>query len=70
MKPDRRIYEILLERFGIDPATAVFIDDNPVNAQAATAVGMRGIHFRSAPALRRELAALGLVADETSEAAR
>lgn len=61
MKPDRRIFEILLERYAIDPATAVFIDDNPVNARAADAVGMHGIHFQSAAGLRRELATLGLL---------
>jgi len=61
MKPDRRIFEILLARYAIDPATAVFVDDNPVNAQAAAALGMHGIHFQSAAGLRRELAALGLL---------
>ncbi|MFO1412522.1 MAG: HAD family phosphatase [Burkholderiales bacterium] len=61
MKPDPRVYRILLERYAIDPAAAVFVDDNPVNAQAATAVGMHGIHFRSAGQLRQELAALGLL---------
>lgn len=61
MKPDPRIFTILLERYGLDPAQAVFIDDNPRNAQAATALGMHGIHFQSAPALRRELAELALL---------
>ena len=40
---------------------AVFIDDNPRNAQAASALGIHGIHFRSPEALRRELEALGLL---------
>lgn len=61
MKPDRRIFETLLARYAIDPRRAVFVDDNPVNAQAATALGMHGIHFQSAAGLRRELAALGLI---------
>lgn len=61
MKPDPRIFEILLARYGIDPATAVFIDDNPGNARAAAALGLHGIHFRSAAGLRRELATLGLL---------
>jgi 2-haloacid dehalogenase len=61
MKPDPRFFRILLTRYGIDPATAVFIDDNPVNAQAASALGMHGIHFRSADELRRELAGLRLL---------
>lgn len=61
MKPDRRIFETLLARYAIDPRRAVFVDDNPVNAQAATALGMHGIHFQSAAGLRRELVALGLI---------
>jgi 2-haloacid dehalogenase len=38
----------------------VFIDDNPHNVQAAVALGIHGIHFRSPRELRDELAALGL----------
>jgi 2-haloacid dehalogenase len=61
IKPDVRIFRILLERYRIAPEEAVFIDDNPGNAAAATALGIHGIHFRSPEALRRELAALGLL---------
>ena len=61
IKPDPRIFRILLERYRIAPDMAVFIDDNPRNAQAASALGIHGIHFRSPEALRRELEALGLL---------
>jgi 2-haloacid dehalogenase len=61
IKPDPRIFEILLERNAIDPATAVFIDDVEANARAATRLGIHGIHFRSPADLRRELAAVGLL---------
>jgi len=61
IKPDRRIFEILLDRYRIDAGEAVFIDDNPANARAATALGLHGIHFRSPDTLRRELVALGLL---------
>ena len=61
IKPDPRIFRVLLERYRIAPRTAVFIDDNPGNAAAATALGMHGIHFTSPERLRRELAALGLL---------
>jgi len=43
------------------PREAVFIDDNPVNAASAEAIGIRGIVFRSPELLRRELVALGLL---------
>ena len=61
IKPDPRIFRILLERYDIPADAAVFIDDNPANAEAATNLGIHGIHFRSAAELRGELVALGLL---------
>lgn len=61
IKPDPRLFRILLERYGLVAAETVFIDDNPRNAQAATALGMHGLHFRSAAELRRDLAQLALL---------
>jgi len=61
IKPDPRIFRILLDRYDIPADAAVFIDDNPANADAATNLGIHGIHFRSAAELRRELVALGLL---------
>jgi 2-haloacid dehalogenase len=59
-KPDRRIYEALIERHALDPASLAFVDDVPANVAAAEGLGMRGVTFTSAPALRRDLEALGL----------
>jgi len=61
IKPDPRIFRILLDRYNIVADEAVFIDDNPANAAAASALGIHGIHFRSPPELRRELETLGLL---------
>jgi len=61
IKPDPRIFRTLLDRYRLAAHEAVFIDDNPVNAQAASNLGMHGVHFRSASQLRGELAALGLL---------
>ena len=61
IKPDPRIFRILLERYAIAPGEAIFIDDNPANAAAAEALGLHGIHFRSPELLRRELQTLGLL---------
>ncbi len=60
IKPDPRIFQILLDRNGIAPESAVFIDDVAVNAAAASRLGIHGIHFRSPDQLRRDLAAVGL----------
>jgi 2-haloacid dehalogenase len=61
IKPDRRIFEILLARYGLLPRDLVYIDDNAKNAAAAAALGMRGIHFVDPATLRRELAEVGLL---------
>jgi 2-haloacid dehalogenase len=62
IKPDPRIYRLLLDRYGVAPDAAIYIDDNARNAAAATDLGLHGIHFTSPDALRRELEALGLLA--------
>jgi 2-haloacid dehalogenase len=61
IKPDPRIFRVLLERHRIAPEEAVFVDDNPRNAQAASALGIHGIHFQSPEQLRGELAKLDLL---------
>ena len=61
IKPDPRIFRILCERYRVAPESAVFIDDVAANAAAASALGIHGIHFRSAEQLRRELVAVGLL---------
>lgn len=59
-KPDPRFYRLALERFGLDPAECVFIDDVPVNAEGAVYCGIGAIVFRDARRLRRELQARGV----------
>ena len=61
IKPDPRIFRILLNRYGIAAETAVFIDDVARNAAAASALGIHGIHFRTPEQLRRELVTLGML---------
>ncbi len=61
IKPDPRIYQILIDRFGIDPQAAVFIDDIAANVEAARRFGFHGIRFTGAAALRAELASLALL---------
>jgi 2-haloacid dehalogenase len=60
LKPDPLIFKLFLETFAIDPALTVYIDDRAPNVEAAIALGMRGILFTDAPALRTELIGLGL----------
>jgi 2-haloacid dehalogenase len=60
-KPDRRIFELLIERFGLVPAATVFVDDSPANVAAARDLGIDAVRFRDADGLRRDLAARGLL---------
>jgi putative hydrolase of the HAD superfamily len=46
-KPEPRIYELTLERLGVSADAAVFIDDIELNCDAARALGMCSIWFRS-----------------------
>jgi 2-haloacid dehalogenase len=61
VKPNPAIYRLALERFGLDPGDAVFVDDNAANVDAANALGIRGILFASADSFRAELVRLGLL---------
>ncbi len=54
-KPDRAIFELTLARLGVVAEEAVFIDDSPGHVEAARALGLRGIRFVTAEALRSEL---------------
>jgi putative hydrolase of the HAD superfamily len=47
-KPERRIYEIALERLGVPASDALFIDDVELNCQVARELGMEAVWFRSA----------------------
>ena len=60
-KPDRRIFELLLDRFALTPAATLFIDDSAANVEAAASVGLRALHFTAPGPLRRDLAGFGLV---------
>ncbi len=46
-KPHERIYRNALEKIGVRPEEAVFLDDMAENVQAAEAVGMHGIQFKN-----------------------
>ncbi|MBP3899931.1 MAG: HAD family phosphatase [Blautia sp.] len=60
IKPEDAIYRLLLDRYGLDPAETVFMDDNPTNVEAAVRNGMKGIVFRSLDATVSELEKLGV----------
>ncbi len=59
IKPDREIYRIHTETFGLDPAATLFIDDSAANVRGARDFGWQGVLFTSAEQLRVDLARLG-----------
>ena len=59
-KPDRRIFQILLHRYRLEPAATVFIDDSPANVKAARGLGMTAVRYTSAGQVRGQLRSLGL----------
>ncbi|MFM8739084.1 MAG: HAD family hydrolase [Cytophagales bacterium] len=60
-KPFPEFYQILFDRYQINPAKAIFIDDNHKNVMGAYAVGLPTIHFQSPKELRIELINLALL---------
>ena len=61
LKPDPAIYWLALDRFGLKPAEALFVDDRKINVEGAEAVGMKAHLFIDADGLRRRLKAEGLL---------
>lgn len=64
VKPDPAIYALAIDRFAIDPAGALFIDDVAANVASAESLGMAGHHFVDAASLEHELLARGYLVPE------
>ena len=58
-KPDLAIYRYVLERLGTRAEETLFLDDRPVNVEAAAAMGMKGVVFSTVEQLRSDLLAQG-----------
>jgi putative hydrolase of the HAD superfamily len=59
-KPEPEIYALTLERLGVSAEAALFVDDIELNCDAARALGMRAVWFRSTDQAIEEIeAALG-----------
>ncbi len=55
IKPEREIFELLLQRIGHPAHECLFIDDSQANIEQANAMGFQTIHFKSSERLRDEL---------------
>jgi 2-haloacid dehalogenase len=54
-KPFPEFYQRLLDRYSVNPAEAIFIDDNSRNIKAAEDMGIQSIYFTSPEQLEQEL---------------
>jgi 2-haloacid dehalogenase len=59
-KPFHSFYQILLNRYQVNPQLSVFIDDNPHNIEAAKQLNINTIHYLPATNLQAELAQYGV----------
>lgn len=59
-KPERKIYELALERLGSQPAQSVFVDDKQEYIDGAKQVGLNTILFKNIHQLKSELTKLGI----------
>lgn len=60
IKPDRAIYDLHADTFGLAPARTLFIDDSTANVEGARAAGWNAVAFEDAGKLRRDLSAYGI----------
>jgi epoxide hydrolase-like predicted phosphatase len=54
-KPEPGIFLVALERAGVKPDEAVFVDDFYVNIEGCEKVGIKGIHFKDAQTALQQL---------------
>lgn len=59
-KPNADIYELALQRFGLEAGHCVFFDDTAKNIVGANEVGIHGLLFDNALQARESLASLGV----------
>ncbi|WP_233419090.1 HAD family hydrolase [Aggregatibacter actinomycetemcomitans] len=62
-KPDPRIFNLLIERYHLNPQHTVFIDDNLRNVEGARNVGLHTLQFTHAQKLKQDLITLGVKFD-------
>lgn len=62
-KPEPKLFEILIRRYGLNPEKTVFTDDSLPNIETAKRLGFQAIRFETPEKLEEELRARGVIAD-------
>jgi glucose-1-phosphatase len=60
LKPDAAIYRLTLDKYDLEPARTLFVDDLRANVEGARVLGMQAIQFESAEQVQQELTKLGV----------
>lgn len=60
LKPDPRFFNLMCDRYALNPSETVFIDDNEGNVDSAKSLGFETILFKYPDLLRPQLQKLGL----------
>ena len=61
IKPDKKIFHLLLDRYHLKAESSIFIDDNIHNIKAAEEIGLYGIHFESPIHLEKKLISINVI---------
>ena len=61
IKPDPAIFQLALDRFGINPEETLFIDDNIKNVETAISLGFQTLHLKEALQLENQLLELNIL---------
>ena len=62
VKPNPKIFGLVLSRFALRPSSTLFIDDSAANVEAARSLGMHAVRFMSPGQLRAALERMRLLA--------
>lgn len=60
VKPDERIFRALLNKYKLDPAESIFIDDIAANVEGAKAIGMKAFQFTDSKSCEKMLISYGI----------
>lgn len=58
IKPDKEIYEILINKYNLNRDETIFIDDTLANIEASEKIGIKGVHYTGQECLREMLVRL------------
>jgi 2-haloacid dehalogenase len=64
VKPDPRIFQLMLNQIGRPAGECILIDDSATNVAAARKLGFNAVQFKSAPQMLAELAQMEIVVSQ------